>query len=639
MAVIIQEMVTPVISGIAFSRNPTTGADEIVVEAIHGSGENLAQCGHTPRRWINKWGEWIARPEDDEIPLSVIREVIAGTKKIAKALKKPVDLEWVYDGHAVSWVQVRDITTLESLNIYSNRLSNEMMPGQVVPLIWSINIPLIIPVWINLLNEMVGETHLTMGDLAKKFYFRSYFNMSALGRVFNKAGVPSEGLEMMMGVVPKEAGRPVMRMNMGMLRLAPRLLRFLYTKWTLESRYKKEFPGLTRQVNAIPVSSISQFSLDELVQGVQQLFLAVQKIAFYNIHVPLLLLMYNGLLTSQLRKMGVQPEQFYLAENMQELDQFSPNVELRRLHRKFNLLDPSIQNRILAANYAQFLEMEEIPDFQRDVAAFLEKFGHLSDNNNNFSFSPWREQPETILRLISNFPDEAEKTLPSIRLLDLKKKGPLFWLYYRRTRQFRIFREQVSSVYTYAYGLFRPYFRAIANFFVNRGWLEDPEDIFYLEWQEIQDLAQSNNNPDDPKNKVHQRKEEMQQTRGIELPSVIFGDQPPPNVPASTSRLRGTATSPGYFSGPVCTVRGIEDFTKVKPGDVLVIPFSEVGWTPLFIRAGAVVAESGGILSHSSIIAREYRIPAVVSVPDAMRLSDNQIITVDGYKGEIIVHE
>lgn len=488
-------------------------------------------------------------------------------------------------------------------------------------------------------NEMVGETHLTMGDLAKKFYFRSYFNMSALGRVFNKAGVPSEGLEMMMGVVPKEAGRPVMRMNMGMLRLAPRLLRFLYTKWTLESRYKKEFPVLTRQVNAIPVSSISQFSLDELVQGVQQLFLAVQKIAFYNIHVPLLLLMYNGLLTSQLRKMGVQPEQFYLAENMQELDQFSPNVELRRLHRKFNLLDPSIQNRILAANYAQFLEMEEIPDFQRDVAAFLEKFGHLSDNNNNFSFSPWREQPETILRLISNFPDEAEKTLPSIRLLDLKKKGPLFWLYYRRTRQFRIFREQVSSVYTYAYGLFRPYFRAIANFFVNRGWLEDPEDIFYLEWQEIQDLAQSNNNPDDPKNKVHQRKEEMQQTRGIELPSVIFGDQPPPNVPASTSRLRGTATSPGYFSGPVCTVRGIEDFTKVKPGDVLVIPFSEVGWTPLFIRAGAVVAESGGILSHSSIIAREYRIPAVVSVPDAMRLSDNQIITVDGYKGEIIVHE
>ena len=69
-------------------------------------------------------------------------------------------------------------------------------------------------------------------------------------------------------------------------------------------------------------------------------------------------------------------------------------------------------------------------------------------------------------------------------------------------------------------------------------------------------------------------------------------------------------------------VRGLRDFDRVQPGDVLVIPYSDVGWTPLFARAGAVVAESGGMLSHSSIVAREYQIPAVVSVPGAMRLQD-----------------
>jgi pyruvate,water dikinase len=78
---------------------------------------------------------------------------------------------------------------------------------------------------------------------------------------------------------------------------------------------------------------------------------------------------------------------------------------------------------------------------------------------------------------------------------------------------------------------------------------------------------------------------------------------------------------------------------KVQAGDVLVIPYSDVGWTPLFTKAGAVVAESGGILSHSSIIAREYGIPAVVSVPGACQLADDTLITVDGYRGEIIVHE
>jgi pyruvate,water dikinase len=63
-----------------------------------------------------------------------------------------------------------------------------------------------------------------------------------------------------------------------------------------------------------------------------------------------------------------------------------------------------------------------------------------------------------------------------------------------------------------------------------------------------------------------------------------------------------------------------------------------VGWTPLFAKAGAVIAESGGMLSHSSIIAREYNIPAVVSVSGALQLGDNTLVTIDGYKGEILVH-
>jgi pyruvate,water dikinase len=63
-----------------------------------------------------------------------------------------------------------------------------------------------------------------------------------------------------------------------------------------------------------------------------------------------------------------------------------------------------------------------------------------------------------------------------------------------------------------------------------------------------------------------------------------------------------------------------------------------VSWTPLFARAGAVVAESGGMLSHSSIVAREYQIPAVVSVEGAVNLPDGVLVSVDGFSGEVIVH-
>jgi pyruvate,water dikinase len=102
--------------------------------------------------------------------------------------------------------------------------------------------------------------------------------------------------------------------------------------------------------------------------------------------------------------------------------------------------------------------------------------------------------------------------------------------------------------------------------------------------------------------------------------------------------LIGVPASIGYYTGSVRIVTGIHDFSKVKDGDVLVIPYSEVSWSPLFARAGAVVAESGGLLSHSSIIAREYGIPAVVSANGAMKLRDNMCVSVDGQKGIVIIH-
>jgi pyruvate,water dikinase len=86
-------------------------------------------------------------------------------------------------------------------------------------------------------------------------------------------------------------------------------------------------------------------------------------------------------------------------------------------------------------------------------------------------------------------------------------------------------------------------------------------------------------------------------------------------------------------------VTGLGDFHKLNHGDVLIIPFSDVSWTPLFARAGAVVSESGGILSHSSIIAREYNIPAVVSVNQVTHIPDGRRVVVDGYRGIVTVLE
>ena len=87
-------------------------------------------------------------------------------------------------------------------------------------------------------------------------------------------------------------------------------------------------------------------------------------------------------------------------------------------------------------------------------------------------------------------------------------------------------------------------------------------------------------------------------------------------------------------------MRGRDDFAAVGSGEILVIPYSDVGWTPLFARAAGVVAEAGGLLSHAAIVAREYGIPCVVSVAGACSaIPDGALVHVDGVTGSVTIEE
>ena len=171
-----------------------------------------------------------------------------------------------------------------------------------------------------------------------------------------------------------------------------------------------------------------------------------------------------------------------------------------------------------------------------------------------------------------------------------------------------------------------------------RGILGEPDDIMYLTFDEVRGAVGGELLADEAQRIVSDHKVELERVADLEMPEVIYGEH---FIPAAANSpdglLKGVPTSRGHYRGTVCVVNGIADFEKVDDGDVLVIPFSDVGWTPLFAKAGAVIAESGGMLSHSSIVAREYGIPCVVSVNGAMRLDDGATVTVDGYRGEIII--
>lgn len=100
--------------------------------------------------------------------------------------------------------------------------------------------------------------------------------------------------------------------------------------------------------------------------------------------------------------------------------------------------------------------------------------------------------------------------------------------------------------------------------------------------------------------------------------------------------LKGMGASAGKVTGRACVMRGPEDFGLMQPGDVIVAVITTSAWTPLFARASAVVTDIGGPLSHSSIVAREYGIPAVLGTGNATRrIQNGQIISVDGGAGTV----
>ena len=636
MAVVVQEMVQAKASGVALSRNPVTGADEVVVEAVQGLGDALVQGGVTPQRWVNKWGNWIVKAES-EIPLNVIGEVVEKTREISRQFKAQVDVEWAYDGRDLYLLQSREITTLNRHNVYSNHISKEMLPGIIKPLINSVNIPLVCTMWVRFMNEMIGGTRAQPEELAKSFYYRVYFNMGVLGKVFEDVGMPAESVELMMNVLPEGATKPSMKPTARTLLRFPNMIRFAIEKWNFAKPMGRALVDLKEKLKAFNYRSVGDLTESELTAETERLYAVVQDVAYYNIVGPILMGMFNTGLKGQLAKQGVDFKNFDLMNGHAEIEQYDPKTYLYELNREYMSFDAQVKEKIRTVSYPEFMTLKGLGGFQAKVSEFIERFGHLSDNGNDFSSTPWRESPEMVLQLIANFiparGDEGKK----IRLSDIKPNG-ITHLLYTHAREFRFLREQVSSLYTFGYGLFRYYYLEMGRILVRRGWLDDPNDIFYLTDAEIKSAVKSPQPLMDYRAAVQYHKAEIERYRNIPLPPVIYGDVPPPVQDPSLEKLIGIPTSIGHYTGKVAAVRGIQDFPKVKQGDVLVIPYSDVSWTPLFARAGAVISESGGLLSHSSIVAREYNIPAVVSADGAMRLKDETIVTVNGHTGEVVIH-
>jgi rifampicin phosphotransferase len=292
---------------------------------------------------------------------------------------------------------------------------------------------------------------------------------------------------------------------------------------------------------------------------------------------------------------------------------------------------------------------------------FLRAYGHRGVAEIDLGLPRWSEDPTYILGVLANYlrlddpelaPDaqfrravhEAQEMVADLNRRAVRKgrlRGALVGFLLNRARALAGLREvpkfYAVSVLTRA----RALLWEIGEELTRSGRLESAEDIFFITLPEAWAALAGTD--------LHPVVRERRAGYGHELtrrhvPRILLSDGTEPTVEvaldtAADGALRGIPASPGAVSAKARVILDPTD-ARLEPGEILVAPSTDPGWTPLFLTAGGLVMEMGGAMSHGAVVAREYGIPAVVGVPDATDLiTTGERITVDGSAGTIATRQ
>jgi pyruvate,water dikinase len=293
---------------------------------------------------------------------------------------------------------------------------------------------------------------------------------------------------------------------------------------------------------------------------------------------------------------------------------------------------------------------------------FLAEYGHRAVVEWELANPRWREKPDYLLRTAAGFldappaapageapdPDRARKALRAA----LRRRSTLFGslqaaLLFSLSRRYghaARLREQGKSVAVKVNGRARDVSLEVGRRMVERGCLDRAQQVFYLEREELSGYLLGEVRPETLRPLALRREEQFRRWQDEEPPGVFSGDEPPElrerlPAPAEENARRewqGLAVSGGRAAGRARILLSPAEGHRLQAGEILVAPFTDPAWTPLFLRAAALVLEIGGYLSHGAIVAREYGLPAVANLPGITHaLHDGDWLEVDGGKGTV----
>jgi len=662
MTVVIQRMLDPRAAGVIFTKAPMRPGFSLV-EAVPGLGENLVSGKMSAQQFRVRENLVEETPEYPYISNGEAIKLASDGLVAQKEFGMPLDLEWAIDHDGVVWwLQARPITVTESVTVneldcpldatnfvYTTGNIGEMMPGAVTPLNLSTNM--------YALDWGVKETYARFGACSRSmppfsfiapYYNHMFFNMTNMYRACHSIiGSNKESMDIAICGHVLEGFPDNPMKDAPMLEKIANSIPFFKFVFSGEAARK----GMQKVVDAL------HFDLDADIDGIYSQIIgkfdSLKWAQFYHYCASY----YSGgqsntlLMTAEKKFKDKNELQALLAGCLTQIEDFESASILRYM---ISLSDLILKDKPEASGFdVEDIKayMEGAPAEVRDAyKAFMERHGHRGIREPEIMSLPWRDNPESFYLSLKS-------VLSSARDRAAREERP--WTEYRdellshfegklskklisgmvdRARKGVCYREFTKSRTILVMDKFRQAYRKLAHLMMEAGMLPDEECIFFLLQDEVGKLIGGERSY---VKKALARRRMFPVQEKLKFKYCQIGVPVPLSAKLENEkaiRLNGTPVSRGVASGKARIIRSEKDASLLQQGEIMVVESTDIGWTPFYNIASGMITEIGSALSHGIVVAREYALPAVVNVTNALELiKDGDVVTIDGNKGMVLI--
>lgn len=674
MGVIIQTQINALYSGVLFSLDPLRKtADFMTIEWVQGLGEKLVSGEVTPERLMVHKSS-LAVPQSIKPPLrEALQRLCTLARQAEQMFGQPVDIEWCCDDAGLHVLQARPVTGLEREDcvIWSNVNMNENFPHPLTPLAWSvaekfytnyIRCALRLFGW-NDAKMAQAQTILT--NLTGIQGGRIYYNLNNWYEMLHFFPIGTRLVRLLDHYIgqntpfnfqPQAGNRWAHRRRhyFSTILFWLRLCRIVASARLRLDQFETTFYAQRRQWRGVAYTDLNADKLYELLTSLQS-FVATHWSP--PVIADILVMIFPGALKFLSASWTEGDTETTCVRLLQGIRVAStePAAIIATMAEKIKN-DATADEILLSGDYDRLGSVlnDELKALLHD---FMERFGGRCYHDCMLVFPTFEERHALFWDLVQRSrraqtrqTAEAETNIRAyktslravLRGLPWRRK-PIYGFVVRQARRSISLRERGRLLQSLLFGEMRAVSLELGQRLSASGFIAQKEDIFHLSLDEIEKLVYGKYLfPENLEGVIENRKAAHSDFSQYTPPETFYlkkGEyfKPQPHacaVSEAGSVLQGTGISEGVVEGKARVITDPAQGHDLRQGDILVARATDPGWTPLFLTAGGLILEKGGMLSHGAIVAREFGIPAVVGVNGATtQIADGRPVYLDGGNG------